>query len=486
MRFWTSAMSPEQRVRRWLAAIGVTALGVAAIMLVTEPWLTSPGDVFPSARRYWPGGFTISFFALLLFASPTIFYYRLLIAGGERAWRRLPRLGASLFLLAGALLPPLVQNGLTIWASARRDYVAPPPRALDVVALQDGSRGRFWLSRGLAECNEVCLRLLYGGAARAVIVGDPEPEGGPLPRPASWRIGLVRRAVCPIPTINLGSGATVDVPGGVLIGPIRDEVWRDGLDAAVLGAMAEGRCLAATPALESDATLRLGTRIRDRQDPALTWADRFGLLTGLLAYVDHKAGEAGWSRLSQRTEWGITRHWLIPFTLIPGHRTMIAETRLSAGAARQRPLDERQLWAWAGVRLPAPPAPDRARVRAALDAALALPPGAPADARHAAARAYVAGLAAAPPDPSDRARIARIAADPRFPPETLAPLQPGRHDAAGTGAAPAWDARTTWPRSPLPVIVDLLVLLTLLAGAALVPLRLARPGSPAPPAPPAS
>src|SRR5688572_14746250 len=87
---------------RWVVPLALTACAVTSYVVIATPYTSPPhGD-------YLPGGVTFSWLTLMAIASPTILYYRLLILAGERAWRLRPRIGAALFVLAGALLPPLL------------------------------------------------------------------------------------------------------------------------------------------------------------------------------------------------------------------------------------------------------------------------------------------------------------------------------------------------------------------------------------------
>jgi hypothetical protein len=411
---------------RWLVPYGLTAVPVTIILFAWQVYLPMT-DMFPRTDAYRPGSVTFAWLLLMAIASPTILYYRLLIFAGERGVPRRPLAGAAVLLMIGAIAPPLVRNGLADRASAARDFVGPAPGRADIVAIDQPDRNR---DRRL-ECRYACIRLLFGGGARQIVLAEAA-TGRTAPT-----LRLERRTTCP--PVDRRTSATADpgLPALTLNGSDR------ALESRALALIASGQCLVVAPGRLDSATLRLGSRWMLQPD-SVPVPNGFGLDNGIYSIVDRRDGER-WTRLSQRMEASGSRRWLYPFAFMPVRRGWIAG--LEAGRyvpSEARP--ETQPWAWAGVILPDLPDTGWQRVREMLQAALALPPGAPRDARHQLARQYLAGLASRPADAVDRDLLRRLPADPRIEKDDLADLDRVSALARGDppGPAPSYGARPAW------------------------------------------
>lgn len=377
---------------RWLVPYGLTAVAVTILVSVEQPYVPWT-DLFPRADAYRMGALTTAWFAFMVWSSATILYYRLLIFAGERAVRRRPLIGAILFLLAGALVPPLVQNGLAFRAIGARNFTGPAPGGADIVVIE-GSDG----ASGSTHCGQTCARLLFGGGARQVLLAAP---GGAADAPA---LRLEQRPTCPpVPDQDL-PGRRADSPTLSLQWPERETGDR------ILAQIASGRCLVAARGRVDAAGLKLGWGwMRPRQAPV---RDGFGLNDGDFRFVERREN-GQWTRLSQRMGQSLTFHWVAPFAVRPTRQGWIAgliRYRFDDDARTSNP----QPWRWAGLTLPEVPDLGWQRVREMLRAAVALPANAPRDARHQLARQYLAALSTRPADDLDRALLHRLPGDPRI------------------------------------------------------------------------
>jgi hypothetical protein len=408
---------------RWLVPYGLTALSVTIIFVAERLWLPTLRDMFPMPDEYRPIAVTLGWLFLMAIASATILYYRLLIFVGERAVPRRPLAGAAALLLVGAIAPPLVRNALADRASAARDFVGPAPGRAEIVAIDqpDGNPDRR------LECHYACIRLLFGGGARQVVLADAA-TGRTAPT-----LRLERRPTCP-PVVRPWSGpADPRSPALALHGADRE------LEDRALALTASGHCPAVSAGSLDAATVRLGRRWLLQSAPV---PSGFALIDGDYSFVDRREG-GQWNRLSQRMGQSLSLRWLYPFALIPGRHSVVAARTQYSYIPRDATTDA-QPWAWAGVILPDLPETDWRRVREMLQAALA--PGVARDARHQLARQYLAGLATRPADTVDRDLLRRLPGDPRIDKEDLRELE--RVNALVRGGprqpAPAQGAEIAW------------------------------------------
>ncbi|HYI48208.1 MAG TPA: hypothetical protein VEX35_07075 [Allosphingosinicella sp.] len=401
---------------RWLIPIGLASF--AAVWLVFGNHLYAQGP----HGAYHPGAVTMSWLGLMVAGIPTILLYRLLIAAGERALPRRPWAGAAAMVLAGALLPPLVHNLWVASASGGRDFVGPVPARVDTIAVEAAFNSRDTSQVGIAQCGDSCLRLLFGGSARRVVVGDPAAEAPLAPRPR-WAEGepvkyapapalrLERRSLCP-PVVTTGTnwarhGRFVGAPQ---VGPSSSAAAGPNAEDRALALIAAGQCLVAEPALFADAQLVLGWRSgrapRGAPQPSAT-----GLYAYSYEFIDRRAG-TGWTRLSQRMQLSHIRRWTFPFAILPSRAGWIAAT-LDTTARDGSEGNTTQPWQALGFTLPPVPETDWHRIRDMLAAAVALPPAAARDARHQLAPQYLALLGTRPADAADRTLLPRLIADQR-------------------------------------------------------------------------
>ena len=401
---------------RWLVPYGLTAIPVTVILFAGQlylPWT----DVFPRADAYRLGAVSVAWLTLMVMASPTILYYRLLIFAGERAVPRRPRTAVAILLLLGGIAAPLVQNWLAGRASLARDFTGPAPGPADsvIIASRDGPVGR-------SHCAQACARLLFGGGARRVIVAEPGAEG------LAPAVQVAQRSTCPPVTERYGEQ---DLPGR----PTVSIQFPDGETGdRLLAQIASGRCLVATAARTDEAGLRLGEGWVLRQQPV---PDGFALINGDFRFVERREN-GQWVRLSQRMGQSLSFHWLYPFAFLPNREGWIAGLRRYTYVHDSVPSNP-QPWRWAGVTLPEVPGLGWQRVRELLRAAVALPANAPRDARHQLARQYLTALQRRPADDIDRALLRRLPQDPRIDGNDLGELARANAHARGERAPAAPD-----------------------------------------------
>jgi len=376
---------------RWLLPYGLTAIPVTTLVVTEQLWVPR-SDLMDGGDHYRVGTVTLIWLLLMLRASPTILYYRLLVFAGERAVPRRPRTGVAALLLLCGLAPPLVQNWLVSRASLARDFTGPAPDRADNVVIADrhGPVDRN-------HCSQACARLLFGRGARRVLMAKPGTEGVV---PALY---VEQRPTCPPVRQHYGAGESLpDTPTVSVDFPDRET------GARVLAQIASGRCPAVRSARTNEAGLLLGEGwvLRDQPVP-----DGFGLINGDFRFVERREN-GRWVRLSQRMGQSLTFRWLYPFAFLPGQDGWIAGQRRSTFVPDSVPSSP-QPWGWAGVTLPEVPDLGWQRVREMLQAAVTLPASAPRDARHQLARQYLALLDRRTPDAVDHALVRRLPADPR-------------------------------------------------------------------------
>lgn len=407
---------------RWLVPVGLTSFAAIWLILANQMYSIPPHGEYP------PGAVTLTWLRLMATGIPTILLYRLLIAAGERILPRRPLAGAVAMVLAGALLPPLACNLWVAGASGGRDFTGSVPARADTIGVEDTSASRETAEVGIAPCGDACLRLLFGGAARRVVVGDPKADAS-LIRRSHWAQGepilyapapalhLERRSICPPVVTNPSAWArTGNFVGAPRVGPSMGGEPGTRTEDRALALIAAGQCLVAEPARFSDAELILGLRVgRDPRDGPQPHAT--GLYGYAYQFIDRRAG-TGWTRLSQRMELSHVRRWTYPFAILPSRAGWIAAT-LDTTARNEPDPDRSQTWRPLGFTLPDIPQTGWRRVREMLAAAIALPRTAPRDARHQLAPQYLALLRTRPADATDRTLLPRLIADPRIAPDDL-------------------------------------------------------------------
>jgi hypothetical protein len=414
---------------RWLVAFGLTAIPVTIVFCVERLWLPTLRDMSPMPDEYLPGAVTLGWLKLMAIASPTILYYRLLIFAGERAVPHRPLTAVAILLLLGGIAPPLVQNWWAARSSLARDFTGPAPGRADIVVVEDRNG-----PSALVHCAQPCARLLFGGGARRVILAESGAS------PVAPALTLEQRPTCP--PVSTHHDRARAAPGT----PTMGLVWPEGETGdRALALIASGRCLVATRARLDDASLWLGKRgaLQPRQVPV---PDGFALVEGDYAFVDRREN-GQWVRLSQRMGQSVVFRWLYPFAFLPSRQSAIAGLARYGYVSDGVPSNP-QPWRWAGMVLPEVPDLGWQRIREMLRAAVALPAGAPRDARHQLARQYLAGLLNRPADAVDRDLLRRLPADPRIARGDLqdlgravaavrdGPPPPRRDDAYGV--RPAW------------------------------------------------
>lgn len=387
---------------RWLVPFGLTAIPVTIVFCVERLWLPTLRDMLPMPDEYVPGAVTVGWLKLMIIASPTILYYRLLIFIGERAVRRRPLIAATILLLLGGIGPPLVQNWMASRASLARDFTGAAPGRADTVIVQDQDQPAH------IHCTQPCARLLFGGGARQVLLATRE-TGAVAPA-----LHLERRPTCaPVSRPEERDRESPGTPAIALAWP------ESATGDRVLALIASGRCPVVTNARMDEAGLKLGEDgMTPGQEPV---PSSFALVFGDYHFVD-RWENGRWARLSQRMGQSVMFRWLYPFAFLPSRHGFFAgltDYRLVPDSVPRNP----QPWRWAGVVLPEVPDLGWQRVRAMLQEAIALPAGAPRDARHQLARQYLAQLQTRPADPVDRDLLRRLPADPRISRDDLHDLE---------------------------------------------------------------
>ena len=432
---------------RWLIPVGLASAAALQMIFLTGAHVDGYGN-------YAAGAVTLTWLVLMITAIPTILLYRLLIAAGERVVPRWPRTGAAVLVLAAALLPPFVYNRWTAAENTGRNFSGPVPTGVDTIAIEGTDLPREALQLGIAPCGDPCLRLLFGGGARRVVLGNPDARmavarrgrGGPgelsffSPAPI---LHLERRPLCP--PVLTESVVTYGTPyaGKVRIGPPIGRDEDPDMAERALALIAAGHCPIAESGRFADAQLVLGAREGG--------GSRLGRLpqpggAGTIGYryrfIDRRDG-SGWTRIGQQIDVLHVRHWTYPFAFLKGRRGWIAATVETTAGSPTTLREIGQPWVRLGFTLPDVPETDWRAVREMLEAALALPPAAPLDARHQLGPQYLRALARRPVEAADRALAPRLIADPRIPVDDLQRLR----GIDASLAAPALFARIRRPDS---------------------------------------
>lgn len=407
---------------RWLVPVATTGIAVSVSIL-------SRDSLDWSAR-----GQMLLFLGLMLLASPTILYYRLLIFIGERLLPPWPIAGGLLLVLAGAILPPLLHNGVVDQSTLAHNFVNPAPAGIGIIAIDKDALGHpdLILEQGFARCDDTCLRLLFGRGGQRVVVGDSSAQSDmqsrfmrgseePADYPTAQILHVETRPICPPITTIRDDKENAPFPGGPLLESYDRQPRQVSVEERVIALIAAGQCLVAEPGAFRQAGLRLGTRSSERGAGSSIVPDSFGLLWADFHFVDRRDGSA-WNRLSQRVIHGLSVRWTYPFGFLPRRFSWFAASPVVSEWPEDA-ADREQPWRWAGVTLPIPAYIGDARIRDLLGAAVAMPPDAPRDARHQLAWQYLQGLSRRRPESADRALLPLIIADPRVPATDLQPLE---------------------------------------------------------------
>ncbi len=180
------------RALRWLIPIGLSAIALLVFMyppqtfgadLLARNRIVVPAGPFSLTHRE-PAGMVILRF-LTWSVIPTMVFYRLVIAVGERCWIKRPVYGALIAISVIALVPPFIDHLLVKRTLDNLDKVSFVPE-LQGKVVQIESQGD-----SMAFCSDYCLKLLYGHNARKVVVRNtvydkPQADFDPI---VGFRLG---------------------------------------------------------------------------------------------------------------------------------------------------------------------------------------------------------------------------------------------------------------------------------------------------------
>jgi hypothetical protein len=342
LRFAKRLPGLAARFWRWAVPALITAL--AATQWVVE---RRPYDVYTDtlAGGYWPGALTLSWIVGFVIASPTMLYYRALIWLGERFGDAASRALVPALLILGAIVPPWIHDVVVDRQIPRRELRTPLPANLERVALvgsEVGARG------GQLHCNDDCVRLLFGGIARRVLIVDAY-ELSPTRRTSARRpvpaLRLERRPTCPTVATKFHDYADQAPIHEIQISPTLE---KNGPSDRALALIASGVCPIVEMADPSSADVVLGSASLGPYG-APPQPNRFGILGGEFAFVDVGQG-AGQRRIAQHIFFAGYAKWRTPLAFLPykwGWLSGRNDIQNTNGTS-----DYRQKWRWAGLELP--------------------------------------------------------------------------------------------------------------------------------------
>lgn len=344
---------------------------------------------------------------IMLLAAPSLLAYSLVFAFGLLAPGRWRWPCAILLTAAVGVIPPWFANRPLIASAAalRAGDIAYQPRAArpaSVALLIARPAWRGSRDLGQLDCNQYCLRLLYGKAASTVLVGVPGPSDDPLRNVMVVAYHIVQRDRCP-------AAAVPQQDGWQQLG---DDIARDKAIDAIRLRIAGGECLVREPAALSEAALVI---VEQPLDIAHANTDQNPLLQGRRV--------AAWQRTAHglapifRQTMTDTRPLIVPW-IYSRDGEWLKDLQFLRGSAHDAtytlPDVMRRTFGYT-LTLPAAPESSRWPLRDALRRGL--------DDRHAAkddpglalTDQYLRAVAeSGPADNDDVTTIAKIVADPRI------------------------------------------------------------------------